>query len=90
AAGIIQSGTDGGANAGGARWTITVTDLITTSDVYRLVNAPGNQVNVSGAVTATTVADRCSPLDTRRYNHPLAPRKRDTALQYAVENSAPL
>ncbi|MGO3627822.1 MAG: WxL domain-containing protein [Lactiplantibacillus plantarum] len=57
AAGIIQSGTDGGANAGGARWTITVTDLITTSDVYRLVNAPGNQVNVSGAVTATTVAE---------------------------------
>nr|WP_225422342.1 WxL domain-containing protein [Lactiplantibacillus pentosus] len=57
AAGLIQSGADAGTNAGGARWTITVADLITTSDVYRLVNAPGNQINVSGSVTATTVAE---------------------------------
>lgn len=53
--GIIQSGADGGGDAAGARWNINIADLTTASTVLRLVNSPGNQINVSGTVNSTTV-----------------------------------
>lgn len=52
---IVQSGSDGGTTEGGAKWTINLADLTTDSSVLRLVNSPGNLVNISGTVNSTTV-----------------------------------